>query len=195
VGHREALLEGAITCIQEKGYAGTTTRELVAVSGTNLGSIGYHFGSKERLLAEAVTEGFKRWLAQLTLVAFEPAEATPWERLRLGLVRLFETLDENRPLLTAFFESLPVAVRSEVVRSAIADCYALTRQGMRELIVQGVGEANMEGIDPRVIASLITAISDGLIIQWMLDPEAVPTPDEVLTSFQAAIRLVPPPDR
>ena len=79
--HRERLLEAAIVCLQEKGYARTTARDLVAASDTNLASIGYHFGSKEHLLNVAVAEAFQRWLKPLVALAAEPGPATPLERL------------------------------------------------------------------------------------------------------------------
>jgi len=51
---RDQLLEGALLCLQTKGYARTTARDIAAASGANLASIGYHFGSKEGLLNAAV---------------------------------------------------------------------------------------------------------------------------------------------
>src|SRR4051794_12776033 len=53
MGHREDLLEGAKRCLLEKGFVRTTARDIVKESGTNLASIGYHYGSKDKLLAEA----------------------------------------------------------------------------------------------------------------------------------------------
>ena len=70
MGHREALLEGARTCLEEKGYARTTARDIVAASGTNLASIGYHFGSKESLLNEAIGQAFEEGADRVTEVAF-----------------------------------------------------------------------------------------------------------------------------
>jgi AcrR family transcriptional regulator len=61
--HRERLLRGALKCMREKGYAHTTARDIAAASNSNLGSIGYHFGSKEALLNEAIREGFAEWTA------------------------------------------------------------------------------------------------------------------------------------
>ena len=46
MGHREQLLEAARRLLVERGSARITARDLVAESGTNLASIGYHFGSK-----------------------------------------------------------------------------------------------------------------------------------------------------
>jgi AcrR family transcriptional regulator len=53
MGHREDLLEGAKRCLLEKGFVRTTACDIVKESGTNLASIGYHYGSKDALLAEA----------------------------------------------------------------------------------------------------------------------------------------------
>ena len=54
MGHKDDLLDGAKRCLYEKGYARTTARDIVAASGTNLASIGYHYGSKENLLNAAL---------------------------------------------------------------------------------------------------------------------------------------------
>ena len=54
MSHREDLLAGAVQCLREKGYAHTTARDIVAASGTNLASIGYHYGSTKALLNAAV---------------------------------------------------------------------------------------------------------------------------------------------
>jgi len=45
MGNREALLESAITSLQQKGYAGTTARDVADGAGVSLGAIGYHFGT------------------------------------------------------------------------------------------------------------------------------------------------------
>ena len=70
MGHREDLLAGARRCLEERGYARTTARDLVAASGTNLASIGYHFGSKEALLNEAIAASFEEWARRVHELAF-----------------------------------------------------------------------------------------------------------------------------
>ena len=70
MGHREDLLAGARRCLEERGYARTTARDLVAASGTNLASIGYHFGSKEALLNEAIAASFEEWAQRVQELAF-----------------------------------------------------------------------------------------------------------------------------
>src|SRR5919206_860344 len=80
--HRAALLEGAVECIQEKGYTRTTARDIVAASGSHLPSINYYYGSKDALMDEALVESARRWLVLLTSVAAETSSHEPWEWLR-----------------------------------------------------------------------------------------------------------------
>ena len=77
MGHREALLAGARRCLLQRGYARTTARDLVAESDTNLSSIGYHFGSKEALLNEAMQQCFDEYSEQIEQIVFADPGATP----------------------------------------------------------------------------------------------------------------------
>lgn len=76
MGHREDLLEGAKRCLLEKGFLRTTARDIVKESGTNLASIGYHYGSKDALLVQAYVA-----LIEATGHRFEPGgEGRPRRR-------------------------------------------------------------------------------------------------------------------
>src|SRR6266545_4770946 len=116
MGHREALLEGALRCLAEKGYARTTARDLVAASGTNLGSIVYHFGTKENLLNEAVAEGFRRLRARVGAAALADPGSDPWESLRRGIEAALRSFEEEPSLWAAFAEAAAQARRSEKLR-------------------------------------------------------------------------------
>ena len=65
MSHKEDLLAGAVACLREKGYAHTTARDIVAASGTNLASIGYHYGSTKALLNAAVLQALEEFGEQM----------------------------------------------------------------------------------------------------------------------------------
>src|SRR5215467_14514709 len=101
MGHREDLLAGARRCLEERGYTRTTARDLVAASGTNLASIGYHFGSKEALLNGAMQQCFDEYIDQITKIVFADPGATPLQRVRASWSALVSTFEQHRPLLVA----------------------------------------------------------------------------------------------
>jgi AcrR family transcriptional regulator len=152
-GHREELLEGAIRCIHEKGYARTTARDVVTASGTNLASIGYHYGSKEALLRAAIFESFRRWYMPL-IEAME-------ERDLGDIVReLLAGLGEHRWLLVAHLEAVAEAPRDEELRLFIAGRYG----DFRDALAARLGG----GMDAEEQAVRIMALLDGTIVQWLL---------------------------
>ena len=82
MGNREALLAGAKRCLIEKGYARTTARDIAAASGVSLAAIGYHFGSKEALMNQAIYEFVGEWgeEVQRALRTEEAQDAKPLKR-------------------------------------------------------------------------------------------------------------------
>ncbi|MEZ4588360.1 MAG: TetR/AcrR family transcriptional regulator [Gemmatimonadales bacterium] len=181
------MLEGAIACLEEKGYARTTARDLVAASGTNLASIGYHFGSKEHLLNVAVTEAFHRWLKPLIALAAEPGPATPLERLGRTLDGLMDTLEENRPLIVACLEAWAQLARSEDLRAEMVTSYQDFRMVISGTTRNAFAEIGTAEVDADALAILIIALFDGLLVQWQLDPGGAPDAARLIEASQGAV--------
>jgi len=57
-GTRERILDAAEYLFATKGYDGASTRDIVAQTGDTIGSVNYHFGSKQALLTDVVA---RRW--------------------------------------------------------------------------------------------------------------------------------------
>jgi AcrR family transcriptional regulator len=186
VGHREDLLVAARKLLEEKGYAHITARDLVAASGTNLASIGYHFGSKAGLLNTAIGEVFEEWTDQLAAVAMADPSATPIERGRASWASMLDSLTDKRALLLSYVEALAQAERTPSLRAQFADQYRRCRARVAELAAESLGDGSGPD-DPRcrAVASFVIAICDGLSVQWLLDPEAAPTGAELTEGLAA----------
>ncbi len=185
MGHREALLDGARRCLLERGYARTTARDLVAASGTNLASIGYHFGSKEALLNGAIQQCFDEYIEQITQIVFADPSATPLQRVRASWEALVSTFEQHRPLQVAFVEALAQAQRVPKLRVQLADCYERLRATVADMVcasVQGLPDSTA-----RHVASFLIAVYDGLQVQWLLDPHRAPTPDDLMAALELAL--------
>ncbi|MGW5050147.1 TetR/AcrR family transcriptional regulator [Actinokineospora sp. NPDC004072] len=185
MGHRDQLLAAARTLLQRKGYARITARDLVAESGTNLASIGYHFGSKAGLLNAALGEVFDEWMAQLSAVAMADPHASPVERAHLTWATLLTHLDDQRPLLLSFIEALAQADREPNLRAQLADLQHRLRTGIAALVSASCG-GDPTPDDPRctAVASFVLAACDGLALQWVIDPDRSPNPDDLLRGLR-----------
>jgi AcrR family transcriptional regulator len=201
MGHREDLLVGARRCLEERGYARTTARDLVAASGTNLASIGYHFGSKEALLNEAISQAFTEWAEQVRALALaslprdDGKTEDPIALLVASWGAIRRSFDDHRGLAMAFVEAMAQAQRHPELRAQLADTYRRGRQQVAEMITR-----QLAGIDPAhagALAAFEIAMCDGLLVQWLIDPDAVPSGELIVaafgTVFGQAPRRVPGP--
>src|SRR5215218_6694561 len=103
MSHKEDLIAGAKRCLYEKGYARTTARDIVAASGTNLASIGYHYGSTEALLNAAMIQAIEEWGGEIerALGGDVDLQATPMERFEATWARVIGSFAAHRQLWVA----------------------------------------------------------------------------------------------
>ena len=175
MGHREQLLEAARRLLVERGSARITARDLVAESGTNLGSIGYHFGSKDALINAAIEASFDEWADQLANLVMADTHATPIERAMATWLTALESLPSRRPILQAFIDCVAQAQRVPALRTQLADHYNRARSRVAELVAVSLDDATPAD-DPRcrAIATFVISVLDGLALQWLIDPEHSP---------------------
>jgi AcrR family transcriptional regulator len=175
MGHREDLLVGAKRCLIEKGYARTTARDIVAASGTNLASIGYHFGSKEALLNEALMEATDEWGVELGAaisVGTDP-DAAPMEKFEVIWSRVVDLFVTHRQLWAANFEILAQIEHVPEARSVLTKANEQARPGLA-MQFQNI-DSEVDERSARVVGSFHQALLTGVMAQWLIDPETAPT--------------------
>lgn len=187
--HRQRLIDGALKCLREKGYAHTTARDIAAASNANLGSIGYHFGSKDALLREALSEGLRQWTQYFLSRALAHEGEGPLEHLRTFSSGAAKSVEEQQGLMLALIEALPAATRSPVLRAQLADLIEETRRASQATIKAAIpGAEALDERTARTLASLLIAVIDGLALQWLLDPERAPTGEELTRALDSILR-------
>lgn len=166
------LLTGTLTCLRERGVAGTTSRDIAAAAGVNLAAITYHFGSKDELVARALLHAVRQWLepAKQALVGDGDPAAKALEAIAL----LQRSFDEARGLLPAYFEALVRAPHDDVLRRGIYQLLAELRALLHHQIQAQKDQGLLPGwIEPDAMAALLLALADGVALHAALDPEAI----------------------
>ncbi|WP_328536522.1 TetR/AcrR family transcriptional regulator [Streptomyces sp. NBC_00344] len=187
MGHREDLLEGAKRCLLEKGYARTTARDIVAASGTNLASIGYHYGSKEALLNQAFLKVTEEWGDTVsTPSGDDPSESTdPFERFEAAWGKVIGSYETSRSLWKLQLEVMSRIDEDPELRRAIAGPQQEGRQGLAE---------NFQGLDPesdpervRTAGLVYQALVAGVMMQWLVDPETAPSAKDLTDGLRVIV--------
>jgi AcrR family transcriptional regulator len=172
MGNREALLAGAKRCLIEKGYARTTARDIAAASGVSLAAIGYHFGSKDALMNQAIYEFVGEWGEEVerALSAEGALDAEPLKRFESIMGRTIESFSgPARGMWAAQMELLSPMEHNEELRTFLARVQRDAAGGLAELFL---------GIDPaqdpeaaRTAGSVMHALFIGFIVKWFMDPK------------------------
>jgi TetR/AcrR family transcriptional regulator, cholesterol catabolism regulator len=98
-GRRSDLAREAARLFAEKGYHGTSTRELAEAMGVQKGSLYAHIESKQDLLWEIARDGAEAFHAALDAI---PEDVPAVEKIRLALAAHLRVVAEQLDVATVF---------------------------------------------------------------------------------------------
>jgi AcrR family transcriptional regulator len=181
VRRRQQILDSAIALFAQRGVDRASLRTVGEAIGVSHTALRHYFSSRDELLVEAYRAHEARAAG-----AGPAGGGSP-----VGLIT--EAAERNR--------SIPglVELYASLTTDALQEQHALTRDfvRMRFRSLRGLLAARIEAgqragriaadIDPADAAALVIAASDGLQVQWLLDPDAV----DVGRSLALLERLLP----
>jgi TetR/AcrR family transcriptional regulator, transcriptional repressor of aconitase len=163
VARRQEILDRAIEVFADKGAEGTSLRAIAEKIGVSHAALLHYFGSREELLVEVLREGERRRsdprddaaVVGMMVRAAERNVTIP------GFVALYTTLlagslEADKEYSRAFFSARFAAIRDRLAEQI--------RLGQEQGTIR-------KGIEPFAMAALVIAASDGLQIQWLLEPD------------------------
>jgi AcrR family transcriptional regulator len=190
MGHREDLLEGAKRCLLEKGFVRTTARDIVKESGTNLASIGYHYGSKDALLAQAYVS---------LIESMGDAEAPGWgaggeptapagslERFQEVWATIIDSLPQTRAIWMLSLELIVQGDRMPEVRRLLIEAQEQGRSGIVPMF-NGIPEAELDKETVDTEGRLYQTLLNGLMVQWLFDPDSATDAERLTEGLRRVI--------
>src|SRR4051794_3480314 len=109
--------------MRRSGRGDITARDLVAASDTNLGSISYHFGSKDALLDEAAKLVFEEWAQTIARAVRADPNAPPAARIAQALELILDDFDAMRPYFLGFIQIVAGSEQSPQTRERLVAHY------------------------------------------------------------------------
>lgn len=182
---RARLLGAAITAFAEKGFNGTTTRDIAAGAGMSPAAVYVHHRSKEELLYIISRAGH---VATLNLVLAAIASSDdPAVALR-AVVHDF-AVHHARDHTGARIVNYELASLSPDHLTEIRGLRHRIDQAMRDLVERGVAEGVFDTPDPRM--ATVALLSLGIdIARWYRD-EGEWSPEDIAESYaEMALRIV-----
>ncbi|WP_162795569.1 TetR/AcrR family transcriptional regulator [Nonomuraea lactucae] len=169
---RRALIEATIAVLATEGYRAATVARIQETSGLSRGLVGYHFGSKAKLM-EAVVEHIRSdYQAQTSATGEREHVAGRDQVLEMFdsyLSRLARRPNPAKAMLVLAIES---GTESTAVRRAVQDAYARVREIYVRMLRKGIEDGTVRGtVDPEAHAGVLQGMLRGIVLQYSLDPE------------------------
>jgi AcrR family transcriptional regulator len=184
MSQREDLLEAAKKLLVEKGYHRTTARDIATASGSHLASIGYHYGSKDALMTAAALEAQNAWGDAIDTALAAAEDADPAERLRIAIDRLTASMTAQPEVLVASVQTYAQAAYDDDIHATLSEGTAEARRNLAAGIL-GVQPEDVDDETTTGLGSLVHALIAGLSLQAFLDPDSLPTGEQVAAALRS----------
>jgi TetR/AcrR family transcriptional regulator, cholesterol catabolism regulator len=116
-GRRGQIIRESARLFREKGYDGTSVRDIAAATGLQSGSWVYHFKTKQDILAAVMEEGLQQALERIEAIGHQ--RLAPREHFRALLRTHLDTLlgpgQDFIPVLLYEWRSLDAAAKPRIV--------------------------------------------------------------------------------
>jgi len=162
---RQEILDRTIEVFARRGAEGTSLRSIGEAIGVSHAALRHYFDSREQLLLEVYRTAEERCMVQ------DPA---PADASVVGLMTHAARRNQGVPGLVQLYSTLVASALEDghdEARTFFRERFAALRRILAERVEaeQAAGRIRAD-IAPQAVAALVIAASDGLQVQWLLDP-------------------------
>lgn len=166
---RQRLLDAAWRCVATKGYRDMTVDDVCAEADASKGAFYVYFETKQDLLLTLLDDDSAEVDRQVSELEGQPL--TEEERLRRFTRWMLERgADPARAQLRA--DLWVAALTDDHVRGRLSDSIGSRRARLRSWVEAGVARGELVDVPANALASVLLALSDGLLLHAAADPSA-----------------------
>ncbi|GAB3249524.1 TetR/AcrR family transcriptional regulator [Chitinimonas naiadis] len=175
VDTRDRILESAARVFAQKSYQGASLDEVAADAGLTKGAVYWHFKSKNDLFFALLDSRFQQEYDQHLpeALARESAHVDPKDSMKELLAGVLDRVKHDPDWPRLFLEFMGQA-RDPEVRNRLSSAYQDSWRMSAGLIThQHQLRGQTPPADPELLAVFWSALMDGLILSWLINPERI----------------------
>jgi AcrR family transcriptional regulator len=158
---REQLINAAEELFAEKGFDGTSVRDIAQKADVNLAMISYYFGSKEKLLQVLIEQRFASSIELLDELV-RNAGMSPWEKVEKLIEYYVNRILNGRRFHTIINQEYNTD-RSHEIIDLITSIKMRNFSLIKQIIEEGVKKKQFRKVDPEMtMASMMGTINSAI---------------------------------
>lgn len=155
---REHILLTAERLFGEKGFDGTSVRDIAQAAGVNLAMISYYFGSKEKLL-EAMIQLRSEYTYGILEELNRDQSLSPWDKMDRLVDFYVDRILNNLPFHNIMYQEA-TAFRNDEIKDKIIAMKMRNLEQINKIITDGQEKKMFRRVDiPMTVGTIIGTIS------------------------------------
>src|SRR5213596_1976377 len=183
---RSQILEAALVCFAKSGFYQTSMYDISGEAGISVGLIYRYFENKEAVIS-AMAARHKEEIQQM----LERARQAPTLLESLEILFTAHCCENEPRVISAFVVDLYAeASRNPHVADLVRDVLQTAMDGVTDLIARSPeAEGVTHGLKPHELAELIFAVSRGMLMRDVLQPQTMTAAERRARQLEVARRL------
>ena len=169
---KEQIVRAALEVFSRKGFHATNVSDVAVKAEVSQGTIYHYFPSKDELFLAA----YEFWEVQSLYEEIRHVlnvSKSPGEQLRILARTVGERMNQAAFLLPANVEFWSHISRNEHIQKKFGRIFTKIRAAVSQIIKNGIAQGEFADVDAEQAAAIMVAVYDGLILQWLADPQSV----------------------
>ena len=183
---RSQILDAALVCFAKRGFHQASMHDISAEAGISVGLIYRYFENKEAVIS-AMADRHKKEIGEM----LERARQAPTLLESLEILFTAHCCENEPRVVSAFVVDLYAeASRSARVADLVRDVLQTAMDGVTDLIARSPeAEAAAHGLKPHELAELIFAVSRGMLMRDVLQPQEMTAAERRERQLEVTRRL------
>src|SRR6266702_1911998 len=180
------ILDAALVCFAKRGFHQASMHDISAEAGISVGLIYRYFENKEAVIS-AMADRHKKEISEM----LERAQQAPTLLESLEILFTAHCCEDAPQVVSAFVVDLYAeASRNARVADLVRDVLQTAMDGVTDLIARSpeVGSA-ADGLKPHELAELIFAVSGGMLMRDVLQPQTMTAAERRTRQLEVTRRL------
>ena len=169
---RRQILDAARQVFSQKSFNATNVSDVATAAGVSQGTIYLYFDSKDDLFMAV----FEAWVATCVYQAYGESDLsadTVADQLRAFAHAAAQVMIDTAEFLPVQMEFWSHMLRNDAIRERFRLLFAELRTFLSQIIQSGIDSGEFRPADAEALAAVAIAAYDGLILQWLADPQSV----------------------
>src|SRR6266536_609056 len=183
---RSQILDAALVCFAKRGFHQASMHDISAEAGISVGLIYRYFENKEAVIS-AMADRHKKEISEM----LERAQQAPTLLESLEILFTAHCCEDAPQVVSAFVVDLYAeASRNARVADLVRDVLQTAMDGVTELIARAPeAEGTAHGLKPHELAELIFAVSRGMLMRDVLQPQTMTAAERRTRQLEVTRRL------